>query len=205
MVYISVPVNSAKLIIIGLKNEHLTAIGAGEKFCRTIAYDLRTTKHESPLTTPVKISIGLVLVAALFLAARAVGLKDLASKLSYKIIGFGRPGRSGEILSIPLTARITNQSSEQLTVDAVQIVVSHFSKDRFIESGGANITGFTLVPGFVDKTFTATANLKSLAQNALDTLSTLITNRAIRIKADVTLTVAGVKLPTQTIIQDVQL
>jgi hypothetical protein len=157
------------------------------------------------LNATVKLGIAAVVVGLLFVAARAVGLNDLANKLQYKIVGFGKHSFSGSVLSVPLTARLVNNTNEQVSIDSLRIALSLWKVDRYVLAGWSDITQINIMPGTIDKSFVASADLKAIAQDALNTITNILATRLVKIKVDITPTIAGVQLPPQTIIKDVQL
>lgn len=153
----------------------------------------------------LKVGLGIGAFALLaFAASKANSLSKLAGKVGIKIVSFGLPSLSGSLVNVPLVARITNSSTESLQVDRVRILASYQNATGgFVPAGAADVSGFTIVPGEIDKPFNAVINLKSLTQNIADNLLAMFTTKAVRFRFDVFLTIKGVEIQANPIIRDV--
>lgn len=134
-----------------------------------------------------------------------MGLKELADKITYKIVNLGKPEFQNGWMAIPITALINNQTLEELTIDRVRVWVSYLTNNKFINVGFSDISAFSIIPGSIQKTFVAQADVKPIANDFINTLATILISKKITLKTDVIVTVSGIELPTQTITQDVQL
>lgn len=145
--------------------------------------------------------IGLII----YMGRQATRFADLVKFVSFKIVGLaGVPSITGGQLIVPLTARITNNSSQSLAVDHIKITASYLNANgQFVPAGQGDISAFTIMPGNTNKTLLAQINLKAFEQNLVDNLLSVLTAKSLRTKFDVRITVAGVPLPTQTLIEDI--
>lgn len=155
----------------------------------------------------VKIGFGLGALALLaFVANKAISVSELAKKVTLKIVDFGLPSIGNSVVTVPLTARITNSSNETLTVDRVRVLASYLNASgNYVPAGAADVSGFTIVPGVVDKSFKAAIDLKSLTKNIADNLLAAFTTRAVQIRFDVFITINGLEVQANPIIRDVAL
>ena len=157
------------------------------------------------MNTAVKVGLWAAGIGALlWIGKKSSEAYSLVKGVSYKIVDFGLPKLSSNILSVPLNLTITNSTVTSLVVDNVSIAISLFQKDKYIPIGGANIAKVNAPPGTSEKVFIGQVDLQALTKNVFDTLATILQNNAITIKADVLVTVGGVTLPMQTLVKSIR-
>jgi hypothetical protein len=156
------------------------------------------------LSIAVKLGLGAALIGLLFwVGNKAHGISSLLNSLTFKLLpDAGLPRLNGSILSIPLVARITNSTNKSLAIDRLQVIISYLNANNvYVPASQANLTGFTIVPGTIDKPFTAQADIQAITKNLFNNALTVLVNRGVKLKIDVTPTIAGATLPTQSVFQ----
>lgn len=156
------------------------------------------------MSTTVKLAlIASVVGVLLYVGTKANDAFNLVKGISYRITSWGTPRFANNIVALPLTIAIKNPSPLNFTVDKATVKISYWQIDKFIPAGESTVTDIQVTPGETKKNIVANVDLKAITSNALNTVVTLAVNRALNIKADVTLTIAGVTLPQQTFQQQI--
>ncbi len=143
------------------------------------------------------------------IAAAAIGLaymgydyaRKVSSRFNFEIVGYKKPKISGWNLTIPLVIRFTNPTPIQIAADRVLA-------DIFIKKAGqwvaaARIDQAVKVPsGKTDQEVYPVLNLASIfGGNILNTLTSFLQNaqtRTLDIRADVTVQIGSISLPTKS-------
>lgn len=134
--------------------------------------------------------------------------KNAIAGFSFEIAGYGRPTLKNYMLTIPLQVRFDNPTPFPINIDNLIADVYVLKNDQYVRSARVS-QAVSLAPGISEQTIYPTLDLASLfGGNVLNTLTALrsvIEQKVLKIKADVTATYGNITLPTQTFIQDVAL
>lgn len=134
-----------------------------------------------------------LIIGTLALVGYAIsqGAKKLGA-LNYSIKGFGLPTLAGTEVTLPVIIHFSNPSPVSVTISRIQIMMSYLQGANWIQAGSLDESNFTLQSGDSDVTVYPKLDLKALFSNIISTLTTALFNKAIKIKADVTITMAGI-------------
>ena len=123
-----------------------------------------------------------------------------------KIVGFGVPKLSNNILTFPLTFEVNNPTQhEGVQLDSVMIHLSLMKENSFQKVAEAVVRDFKVMPGKTRKDFTASIDLRSLSSKLFDTITSAFQNSYIDIRIDIDAIAAGVAAPTQTVTERISL
>lgn len=156
------------------------------------------------MTTLLKISFAAAVIAGIALVGKkASDTYSLAKRSALRITKWGTPSIKGHLVHVPLTIQITNPTPIALNADQANVQLFFWQVDRYVKAGEAQIQNIPLNPGANEKTFVSTFDIKPILNDAISTVATLLFNRALNLRADVQLTLAGVTLPSQSFIQEI--
>jgi len=136
-----------------------------------------------------KWGVGLGIVGLLGYAI-SQGAKKLGN-VSYSIKGFGLPTLAGTTVTVPIIIHFNNPSPVAVTITRLQIWLSFLQGNNWVQAGTLDQSNLVLPSGESDITVKPVADLKALFSNVLSTITTALINKAVKIKADVTITMAG--------------
>lgn len=157
------------------------------------------------MNTAVKVGLWTAGIGALlYIGKKYSDAYALVKGITYKIVDFGLPKLSNNVLSVPLNLAVSNSTDSTLVVDNISIAISLLQKGNYMPVGGATISKVNAPPGTSEKVFIGQVDLKALTKNVFDTLATVLQNNAITIKADVIITAQGITLPLQSKIKEIR-
>lgn len=157
------------------------------------------------ISTAVKFGIGAALLYGAYKWISAQGQK-LANSFGFQMQGYDTPSVNWPNLDLPVKVQFTNPTSVALNIDNVAGAI-------YIDKGGwLNVANFSqpmsIPPGQnVVKINTRIDLGKIFGGNFLDTLKTAFaaySNKAVNVRTDITVTYAGVPLPTQQFVKQIQ-
>jgi len=129
------------------------------------------------------------------------GAKKLGN-VSYSIQGFGIPSFSGTVITVPVIIEFNNPTPVPISIDRLQIVMSYMQASGYAQAGSLDQANINLPGGKSSNTFYPKMDVKALFSNVLNTLTTALKNKALKIKADVTITKAGLSV-NSTLTKDI--
>jgi DNA-directed RNA polymerase alpha subunit len=152
----------------------------------------------------VKVGIAAVVIGFItYTGKKAKDVLDLTKNISLRISQWGQPSIREQHLAIPITIEVVNPTTSTFTADKANIVLSFWQLDQYVKAGTAQVNAIVLSPGANQFSVVAILDLKAISKDVVNTRATVFFNRAINLKADLQLTVAGVTLPVQSFIKQV--
>jgi hypothetical protein len=123
----------------------------------------------------------------------AKSVTDSAANLfAYKFAGFGQPSISNQVLTLPTKILLTNKSGLTFPIQKLDIDLSYKRGSTFIKAGKLTQQNIVIEPGEKAITLNPKLDLQALFKDFLKTADSILSNKSVDIKADVTITVAGV-------------
>lgn len=169
------------------------------------------------MSTTVKIGLYAAGIGLLFWAITAARKKaqEWATKITFKIISFGKPELRSGNLSVPLLVRITNLSPLVIPIDNMVISLSVLKNGMYSTVGKTDPSGaFTITQGDKDITLYPRVDVAKLnpfkgvstGTNLLTTITNVLSNQnpLLDVKIDADITVQGVTV-TETVMQKIYL
>ncbi len=129
--------------------------------------------------------------------------KQVFNAFNFQIVGYGLPKLKDQVVTLPVVVKFMNPLP-------VSIPVQRFEADIFIllndtwQQVGRIDQPIIISDGVSQQSIETKLDIGSVLGNVLTTLQALL-GRNVKVRTDVTITEAGVKLPQQQIIQDVNL
>jgi len=155
------------------------------------------------MSTVVKLGIAAAFAGLVYLGWNKG--KALISAFTFDISKYGVPQIKNSILYVPVYVHFKNPSTIPLNIDQLYADIFLFKGNQFQKVGQVS-QPLTIPPGESDQVIMPMVKLSDLfGGNIFSTLQNIFATRKVSIRTDVTITYAGVTLPTQSFTNDIDL